>query len=275
MAVALVLAVLSWTATVAGWGPIASVLLTITCILAIVAAGVSAMAWRSAVLAPLAVCLLAVGNPIAASASATFVEREIGPVTVTADRGLVFWELYPGVAGWDAPDPVPRVDASALARTAQSAIRSVVTDLTDSFGYAWTVQEDAAAGVSAIANGFGGTSMFVRVDVPEWVTESFDGSSGQRDAILTAAAGAAAALQLTDVQDSSGDVATSDGVRSWSTAGQLLTLTIDGARVSLVFTAGPYLSGSYIPEEYERALTSFEGLTAPEPRVRPSLPPTQ
>jgi hypothetical protein len=43
----------------------------------------------------------------------------------------------------------------------------------------------------------------------------------------------------------------------------------------LVFAAGPYLSGSYLPEEYERALRSFEGLTAPELRVQPSLPPTR
>ena len=261
----IMLAVLSWVATAADWPLIVTVVLAAACVLAIALAGLGAVAWRSVVVAPLAVCILAFGNPLAAHAMGTFVDREVGPVSVTADWGLVFWELYPGIAGWDAPDPLPRADATTLARTAQAAIRSVVGDLTTSFGYAWSVPTDDAAGVAAIENGFGGTSMFVRVDVPQWTTEDFDGSPAQRAAILASAGGAAAQLQLTEVQNPSGDVETSDGVRTWGSSEQLLTLTIDGPRVSLVFTAGPFLSDGYLPEEYERSLRSFEGLTAPEP----------
>lgn len=267
-----VLAILSWASVVAGWPAVASIVLGAGCILAIGVAGFSAVAWRSSVVAPLAVCILAFGNPLAAHALSAFVDREVGPVTVTADRGLVFWELYPGIAGWDAPSPIPRADATSLARTAQSAIRTVVSDLTASFGYAWSVPTDDAAGVATIDNGFGGTSLFVRVDVPEWTSSDFDGSRTQREAVLASAAGAAAQLQLTDVQNASGDVATSDGVRTWGAPQQRLTLTIEGRRVSLVFSAGPFLSDGYLPEEYERSLRSFEGLTAPEPRALPELP---
>lgn len=269
---AVVFAILSWASVVAGWPSVISIVLGVVCILAVVVAGFSAVTWRSAVVAPLAVCILALGNPLAAHAMSTFVDREVGPVTVTADRGLAFWELYPGIAGWDAPSPLPRADATSLARTAQSAIRTVVSDLTASFGYAWSVPTDDVAGVTAIANGFGGTSLFVRVDVPEWTSPDFDGSPTQREAVLASAAGAAAQLQLTDVQDVSGDVETSDGVRTWGTPEQRLTLTIERSSVSLVFSAGPFLRDGYLPEEYERSLRSFEGLTAPEPRVQSELP---
>lgn len=234
-------------------------------------ATLSAVVRRSLVVAPLAICLLAVGNPAVLTGLGSYVERNAGVITFSFDRGVVLWASYPGISGWDAPDDPQTVDTPRLAQTVQRALRTAVGVMSDEYAWAWQIGE-GEVGIRPIANGFGGDSMFQRVDAPLWTTTDFDGSDGQRASLVAAVAASAAELGLTDVVDASGDVGTGDGTRRWIADAQALTLTVDGAHVALGYSGGPFLAPTILPGEFERAREAYEGLTPPPTIVTPDLP---
>ena len=226
---------------------------------------------RSVFVAPLAICLVAAMNPAALSGLGGYVERHAGVVSFAFDRGIVLWAKYPGIAWWDAPQDPQSVDTIALAQSVQRALRTAVGALSTAYGWTWQIG-DGEVGVRPIPNGFGGDSLFERVDAPRWTTEEFDGSDGQRVALLAAAEASAAELGLTQVANPSGDVTTGDGSRTWSADAQTLTLTVEGSRVSLTYAGGPFLSTRTVPGELETALSGYEGLPLPPTIVTPDLP---
>lgn len=271
LGVAAVVAVVSGVVVATGLPWVVGLLVMIVAVAATIWATLSAVVRRSLVVAPLAICLLAVGNPAVLAGVGSYVERSVGVVTFSPDRGFVLWSLYPGIVGWDAPDAPDAVDTPVLAQSVQRALRSAVGVLTDAYGYAWRIG-DGQVGIAPIANGFGGYSMFERVDAPLWTTSDFDGSEGQRSAIVAAAAASAAELGLTDAADSAGDVDTGDGTREWSADGQTLTLTLAGAQIELSYTGGPFLAPTSLPGEFEDRLRGFEGLPLPSTIVTPDVP---
>ena len=228
----------------------------------------------SRVVAPLAVCLVALGNPLALGGMATNIEAHAGLITVRTDGGfgLVFWKQYPGVAGWTAPsDPQP-VDTVAFAAAVQAAVRSIVDDTTTAFGLTWTVASQPS-GLMQLPNGYGGPSMFDRVDSAQWHT-MLDGSAAQRTAVLAATRAAATTLQLGDEKAVSGDPLTGTGTTTWSDAdadGEL-TLVLDADAVTVSYSGGPLLTGTSLPGEFERRMADFAGLTPPAPLVTPDVP---
>jgi len=244
------------------------VLLGVLCAVAALAVAVavaSTMRVGSQVIAPLAVCVLALGNPLVFSALQRVAVVEFATISVSPDGGLVDWEKYPGIAGWEealiARSPI---EAGALATSANGAVRAIVDALTDEHGYAWTTVP-CPAGVLSIPNGFGGGSAFERIESVSWVTESFDGSAHQRASILGAMTEAASRLGLEDVGDPEGDVSVADGSRQWRHGSQSLTVTIGTRDVSVSFRAGPYLSGRVSDAEYERSMARYLGLAQPTP----------
>ncbi|WP_439591081.1 hypothetical protein [Microbacterium sp.] len=271
LGVAVVVAVLSAVVVATGMPWVVGLLVMIVAIVVTIWATLSAVVRRSLFVAPLAICLVAVGNPAVLAGVGSYVERSVGVVTLSPDRGFVLWSLYPGIAGWDAPDAPEAVDTPRLAQSVQRALRSAVGVLTDAYGYAWQIG-DGQVGIASIENGFGGPSMFERIDAPLWTTADFDGSSAQRAAVVAAAAASAAELGLTDASDAAGDVDTGDGTRQWSADNQTLTLSIEGPRIELSYTGGPFLAPTSLPGEYEDLMRAFEGLTPPPTIVTPDVP---
>jgi len=271
LAAAVVIAVVSFlVVTLRLPWPVGAVLVVIV-LLATVWATLSAIARRSLFVAPLAVCILALGNPVILSGLGSYVQTHAGVITVSLDRGLVLWANYPGIAGWEAPASPTSVDTVRLATEVQNALRVSVGELSDAYGYAWSIGE-GTVGIQRIPNGYGGRSLFERVDAPLWQTSDFDGSADQRMAVVQSAAAAAATLELTDIGDSDGDVDTGDGTRTWSSGDATLMLTIEGDTVSLTYTAGPYLTRDAVLGEFPRSMRGFDGLTRPAPLETPDVP---
>lgn len=270
--VALVVAAASIVAFLAGAGWGVGLVLMLLAIAATVWATVAAVRRDSVFVAPLAIVLLAVLNPLVLSGLSAHIQERAGVITFAFDRGLVLWATYPGIAGWDAPEDATPVNTAGLAQAEQRALRSVVEATTAAHGWVWSIGE-GAAGVFRIANGFGGPSLFERVDSPVWTSDDFDGSAPQRELLLSSAQSAADALELRTVTDVEGDVATGDGVRHWDDgAGGVMSLTIAGARVTLQYTGGPFLSGGSSAAEYQLARSGFAGLQPPAPIEEPDLP---
>lgn len=244
----------------------------------IVLAGAAVVVWATAVamrrqsvfIAPLAVVLVALCNPLVFGVVSSNLDTRVGRMTFSFEDGLLLWKQYPGIAGWDASDPRP-VDTGTLVVEAQNGFRAAIDALSDEFGWAWQVGD--VTGVTAIPNGYGGDSMFRRVDMPVWQTGDFDGSQAQRDGLLSAVASLAATLQLSSETDVSGDVTTGDGERTWTDdLGGRLQLTVAGEQVALAFVGGPYFSAQYTPEQYEQAMAPFDGVAPPDPLVVPDVP---
>lgn len=272
LASAAIVAVVSWVAVALGapW-PIIAVL-TVVALAVMVWASLSAIGRRSLVVAPLAVCLAVMGNPLITSGLASYVERHAGVITVSLDHGLVLWKTYPGIAGWEPSSPATQpVDTPGIAMNVQRALRDVVGDMSDSYGYTWEIG-DGQVGIAPIANGFGGNSLFERVDAPLWQTTDFDGSADQRAAVVASTVTSAQSLALTTVANPDGNVDTGDGTRTWSDETQQLTLTIEGSTVMLTYVGGPFLAASTIPGEYLRAMQGFEGIPLPPTIEDPNIP---
>lgn len=272
LASAAIVAVVSWVSVALGapW-PIIAVL-TVAAVAVMVWASLSAIGRRSLVVAPLAVCLAVLGNPLITSGIDSYVERHAGVITVSLDHGLVLWKTYPGIPGWQPSSPATQpVDTPGIAMNVQRALRDVVGDMSNSYGYTWEIG-DGQVGIAPIANGFGGTSLFERVDAPLWQTTDFDGSADQRAAVVASTTTSAASLGLTAVADPEGDVDTGDGIRTWSDEAQQLTLTIEGSSVTLTYVGGPFLRASTIPGEYLRAMQAFEGIPLPPTIEEPNIP---
>ncbi|GAA1922480.1 hypothetical protein GCM10009775_13680 [Microbacterium aoyamense] len=269
--VALVVVAVSFFVVLTRLPWIVGLVLMLVAVVVTIWATLSAVVRRSLFVAPLAVCLVAVGNPAVLAGAGAFVERNVGVVTVSFDRGVVPWALYPGIAGWEAPQAPEVVDTPALAQTVQRALRSAVGALSADYAYTWQVG-DGRVGIAPIANGFGGDSMFQRIDAPRWTTSDFDESAEQRAAIVAAAAASAAELGLMQATEAAGDVDTGDGTREWTDEGQTFTLTLEGQRVALSYTGGPFLAPQSLPGEFQRSMRAYEALTLPPPIVTPNLP---
>lgn len=270
--VAIVVAAASVLASLAGAGWGIGLGLMVLAVAVTVWATIAAVRRDSVFVAPLAIVLVAVLNPLVLSGLAAHIQERAGVITFAFDRGLVLWSTYPGIAGWDAPEDAAPVNTTALAQAEQRALRGAVEATTAAHGWVWSIGE-GAAGVFRIANGYGGDSLFERVDSPVWTSEDFDGSAPQRDLLLSSAQTAAAALELTTVTEAEGDVTTGDGMRRWDDgAGGVMTLRVAGSRVTLQYTGGPFLSGSSSAAEYRLARSGFEGLQPPAPIEEPDLP---
>lgn len=248
----------------AGW--IVGAILSLAALAVIVVGPFIAMRRRSLVAAPLAIALVSLLNPVILGGVSAHVTNLIGVVTL--QRGIVLWGAYPGIAGWDAPDELTVVDPGALARQTQDVTRGVVDELSSAYGWSWSIG-DSVGGTQSIANGFGGTSVFIRVDSARWTTADFDGSQEQADALLTAMQTAADELGLTTVGDAID--AGSGGEATWSDGrGGVLTLAYDGSQASFWYTGGPFSTVS--TEEYLALLEPYAGLDQPEPIDEPDLP---
>jgi hypothetical protein len=149
-------------------------------------------------------------------------------------------------------------------------VRSIVDTTTTAFGLTWTVAS-GPSGLMPLPNGYGGPSMFDRVDSAQLRT-TLDGSTAQRTALLSAARAAATTLQLGDEKAVSGDPLTGTGTITWSDADGVLTLVLDADAVTVSYSGGPLLTGTALPGEYEQRLADFAGLTPPAPLVTPDLP---
>lgn len=271
LACAVVVVLVSWVSIAFRLPWIIAAIAMLLAVLVTVWGTLSAIVRRSLFVAPLAICLVAAGNPATLAGLGSYVERHAGVLSVTLDRGIVLWAKYPGIAGWDAPtDPQP-VDTIALAKNVQRALRTAIGSLTTAYGWAWQIG-DGDVGVTPIPNGFGGNSMFERVDAPRWTTDAFDGSDEQRAAAIATAEASAAELGLTQASDTAGAVDTGDGTRSWSADSQTLTLTITGSRVTLTYVGGPFLSTLSLPGEFETASSGYAGLPLPPTIVTPDVP---
>ena len=239
--------------------------------LVVVWATAVAMRRASTVIAPLAVILVVVCNPAVLGVYSTHLDDRVGRMTLSPESGLVFWQQYPGIAGWEAPAVPVQVDTTTLVRTVQSSFREAIDRLSGEYSWSWEVGE--VTGVSPVPNGFGGASMFHRIDAPVWSSSDFDGSEAQRTALLEAAETIAAQLALPTVADPIGDVAAGDGVRTWSDdLGGTFRLTVQGSAVSLEFVGGPYFGVQSSLEEYAAARDFFDRLELPEPLYIPELP---
>ncbi|GAA1464699.1 heparan-alpha-glucosaminide N-acetyltransferase domain-containing protein [Microbacterium thalassium] len=265
---AIVIGVLSLVALALDLGWVVGAVLSLAALAVIVVGPFIAMRRRSLVVAPIAIALVSLLNPVILGAVAAHVTNLVG--VVSFQRGIIFWYDYPGIDGWDAPDELAVVDPAALAGTSQDATRGVVDELSSELGWSWTVDGDIG-GVASIANGFGGPSVFFRADSARWSTPDFDGSPEQAAVLLAALDEAAAQLELTEVTDTAGDVAAGDGERVWSDGvGGELTVTVDGSDVAFWYTGGPF---STVPtEEYLALLEPYAGLELPEPITEPDLP---
>ncbi|WP_404430447.1 hypothetical protein LG299_11810 [Microbacterium lacus] len=263
LAAASVVAILSVAGTLldAGWVLLGALSIAAGAIIFVAAR--SAMLTGSRVLAPLAVCVVAVGNPLAVSAVQSFIAVEFDTIARSTGGGLVDWALYPGVADLTpTTDQLQTVDTAALATAANASLRSAVETLAGELGHAWTTAE-CTTGVLGIPNGFGGGSEFVRVQSAVWVTESFDGSDAQREVLLRTLDSAAAQLALTEIRDTAGDVRTGDGMREWRLESQSLSLTIARSTVSMSFIAGPLLSSWTTAAEFEDVVAPYSGVQPP------------
>ncbi|WP_344739643.1 hypothetical protein [Microbacterium awajiense] len=244
-------------------------LIGITAIAVAVLATLVAVRRDSRVVAPLAVALVALVNPVVLTAVSDHVVARVGVVSFTLDRGFVLWGVYPGIAGWDPPADPPLVDIGGIARTSQDAVRDVVDATSSAFGWAWRVG-DQPSGARAIVNGWGGVSAFWRIDSPTWISDDA-GDLGRRAVLTDAVAGAAERLDLPFEADVDGDVDTGDGVRAWSDdLGGTLFLQIAGARATVWYTGGPFLATTV--EDFEERLEPFEGLLPPATIEEPDLP---
>jgi|GEM_PF-1411233 len=270
LAAAAVVAIASVAAALAGAGW-ATIPLCAAALVVLVCATLVAMRRDSHAVAPLAIALVALLNPLVLGGLTDHVREQVGVVTLAPDRGLVLWATYPGIAGWDGPDAPAAVDTTALAQAVPRVMRGIVDATGRGHGWSWSLGDEVQPGAQAIANGFGGSSMFWRIDSPRWTTGDFDGSDAQRATLLAAVAGAAAALEAGEVVDVRGDVGAADGVRVWRDGrGGELTLTIAGADVIAVYAGGPFLAGD--PAEFDARMAGFAGLDLPEPIAQPDLP---
>ncbi len=272
LAAAAIVAVASWISVGlrAPW-PIIAVL-TVAALAVLVWASLSAIGRRSLVVAPLAVCLAVMGNPLTTAGLGSYVERHAGVITVSLRDGVVLWKTYPGIAGWEPTAPaVQPVDTPGLAMDVQRVLRDVVGEMSDAYGYAWEVG-NSEVGITPIANGFGGRSFFERVDAPLWQTSDFDGSPAQRTTLLESTSASAGELGLTTAADPSGDVDSADGVRTWTDDAQRLTLTIEGSAVTLTYVGGPFLGSGTLPGEYLREMQRFVDLPLPPTIEEPNVP---
>ncbi len=247
--------------------------------LVVLLAAIAVTAWAawlavrrpSLVIAPLAVCLLALGNPLALAVFSVNVETHAGLVLPRPDGfGLVFWKRYPGIAGWRAPaHPVP-FEAAQYLRSVQAAIDEATGELSTRYRLTFKVQP-GPTGVTAIANGYGGSSMFERADAPTWVSQ-LDGSAQQHDAAVAAARAAAARIGLPDERVAAGEPLHGDGTLRFSDSRGALQLVFRADEVTLSYTGGPFLASTWIPGEFEQRMAAFTGLAQPAPLIVPNWP---
>lgn len=242
-------------------------------------AGAPAIAWaafvavrqRSYVVAPIAIAVLVAMNPVVLGAIGSVAEDRLGRVSYEADTGVVFWQQYPGIAGWTAPAEPLHADTDDLVSTAHAHMTLAVETLAAESDWAWEATEPAA--LTPIPNGFGGGSLFDRIDGPVWSATGFGRTDAERALLLDVAAGLAEKLRLPVIADSVGNVETGSGVRGWSgDSGCVLTLTIDGGIVRFSFSGGPYLRAGVSVDEYATALAPFARVTLPDPIFLPALP---
>lgn len=251
----------------AAWPVLA--LIGVAAVAVVMLATLVAMRRDSRVVAPLAVALVALVNPVVLAAVSDHVVARVGVVSFGFDRGFVLWGTYPGIAGWEPPADPPLVDIGGIARTSQNAVRDVVDATSDAYGWAWRVG-DEASGARAIVNGWGGASVFWRIDSPTWISADA-GDVAQRAVLTDAAAGAAERLDLPLEDDVDGDVDTGDGVRTWSDdLGGTLFLQVAGAQATLWYTGGPFLATTVA--DFDARLEPFAGLTPPATIEQPDLP---
>lgn len=266
---ALVVALASLAAAWLGIGWWASPVLVLAAVAVTVFATASAVRRDSVFVAPIAIALVAVLNPLVLGGLGTHVRETAGMVTFDAGRGLVLWKNYPGIGGWELPDEVQPINVVAFGDHVQRSVRSVVDATSGSFGWTWEVRE-GRVGLGRIANGYGGAAEFYRVDSTPWRSTSFDGSAEQRAVLVAAAQAAADELALTTVADEAGDVTAGDGGRTWSDATGTLTLRVEGSAVEISYVGGPVLGGTQA--EFDLRLGPYRGLTPPEPFTSPDLP---
>ncbi len=268
---ALVVAALSVAWLITGRNAVFGGVLIAAALLVVVWSTAVAMRRVSTVVAPLAVIVVVVCNPAVLGVYSTHLDDRVGRMTLTPESGLVFWQQYPGIAGWEAPAEPVQVNTAVLVRMVQSSLREAIDRLSEEYSWSWKVGD--VTGVSSIPNGFGGESMFRRIDAPVWSSSDFDGSEAQRATLLDVAEAIGEQLALTAVADPSGDVAVGDGVRTWSDdLGSTFTLTVQGQTVSLEFVGGPYFGTQSSLEEYAAARDFFDGFELPEPLFVPELP---
>ncbi len=225
----------------------------------------------SLVIAPLAVCLLAIGNPLALAGFSVNVETHAGLVLPRPDGfGLVFWKRYPGIAGWRAPAHPRPFDAQTYLRTVQAAMDAATGDLSTRFHLTWRVQP-GLTGITPITNGYGGMSMFQRADAPTW-TSQLDGTTVQHDAMIAAARQAAQRIGLPREQVGAGDPLHGDGLLRFSDDRGALTLSFRAGAVAFGYRGGPFLANTWIPGEFEQRMDAFADLPQPAPLIAPNWP---
>ena len=215
------------------------------------------------VLAPIAICLVALLNPAAINGAVANVQTYAGLVQADPNQfGLVFWKLYPGIAGWAAPEhPIP-FDTTGRLRTVQSAMTDAKATLSAEFGQTWTT-DDSDVGVLPVENGYGGRSMFVRIVPAPWQTQLV-GAADERATMIDEVGALAASLGL-NAEQKVGEPATGDGTLSWASADEELTLRFTGGRAALTFVGGPFLQSTAFRGEFESRMRPFEGMPQPAP----------
>jgi hypothetical protein len=218
------------------------------------------------VLAPIAICILALLNPAVINGAVANVQTYAGLVRADPNQfGLVFWKLYPGIAGWAAPEhPIP-FDTTGRLRTVQSAMTAAKTTLSAEFGQTWTT-DDSEVGVLPVENGYGGRSMFVRIVPAPWQTQLV-GAADERATMIDEFGALAASLGL-NAEQKVGEPATGDGTLSWAAADEELTLRFEGDRAALTFVGGPFLQSTAFRGEFESRMRPFEGIPQPAPLGR-------
>ncbi len=271
MVAALAVAVASILWFMLGQSPVAAVVLVVVALVLVGWAAFVAVRRESMVVAPAAVVILALCNPLVMGAYAQHLDERVGRMSFEFSRGIVFWHHYPDIVGWEAPSPLPKVDTGALVRAVQSGSRAAILSVSAELDWSWRVGK--ITGLSMIPNGFGGNSMFQRVDMPTWSTDDYDGSTEQREVLMAAVE--LFAQELWPDSEVTVSAAVTSGVyeRVWADdLGGRLSLTLHGEHVELAFRGGPYFSANASLEEYEERRADFAGLTPPTPIFIPELP---
>lgn len=248
---------------VIGW------VITAVAIMMTIWATATAVRRNSVFLAPVAIVVLALVNPMIVGGLGQHVRDTAGIITVERGHGLIFWQLYPGIYGWETPDNVQSVDTVTYMNSVNQQLRTIVETTMDELDWSWQVAE-GRVGTERIPNGFGGVSQFERGDSMNWETESFDGSAEQRHELVRFAQAAADELELPELTDDNGAAESGDGVLQWSDENGVLTVQIEGSHVALSYTGGPFLIDSRA--EFDLAMRTFEGVTPPEPIMVPEIP---
>jgi len=218
---------------------------------------------RLRVIAPAAICIVALLNPLVIVGAVTNVQTYAGLVLPNPNGpGLVLWKLYPGIAGWTAPaHPVP-IDATGRLKDVQTGMTAVKASLSKQFRQTWQT-DDTPVGVLPVANGYGGQSLFVSIAPAPWHTRMV-GTSDERATMIDETTALAVSLGLDDEPTTIGVPATGDGTLNWHAANETLTLRFDGEQITFTYLGGPFLPSTSYRGEYESRMRPFEGIPQPE-----------